>query len=243
MKLLIKLLIVVALPAVLIWQVGYYATDVSKRMLRVTIEEQSDSQAKSLMDEIDRAILMHLTNWQAYANSQVVQATLKESNQRFAELEDAESYITAQESLWIKASDGQPTELMTELATNSLSLDLIAWLEKLGSVRGRMVYGEVFVTNAFGVNAAESSLTTDFVQNDEDWWNAAKTQGTFVGEVERDDSSGINAIDLCIGVFDEKQEFLGVLKAVLNIAAIHELIDARAGHGRRPLCCSIGMRG
>ena len=86
MKLVTKLLVVVSLPAVLIWQVGYYAMNVSKRTLRVAIERQSDSQAESLMDEIDRVVLTHLANWQAYANGQVVQKTLKASNSSFGQL-------------------------------------------------------------------------------------------------------------------------------------------------------------
>ena len=202
MKLVTKLLVVVSLPAVLIWQVGYYAMNVSKRTLRVAIERQSDSQAESLMDEIDRVVLTHLANWQAYANGQVVQNTLKLSNSSFAQLPDMNFYIDEQEKSWIHATDNEPTDLMIELASNALSLDLIAWLAKLGSVQGRPVYGEVFVTNAFGVNAAQSSQTTDFLQSDESWWAKAKLDGIFIGDVERDESSGVEAIDLCIAVHD-----------------------------------------
>ncbi|MCP4190853.1 MAG: response regulator [Planctomycetaceae bacterium] len=228
MKLVTKLLVVVSLPAVLIWQVGYYAMNVSKRTLRVAIERQSDSQAESLMDEIDRVVLTHLANWQAYANGQVVQKTLKASNSSFGQLAEINSYIDEQENSWTHVTDDEPTDLMVELSSNALSLDLIAWLAKLGSVQGRPVYGEVFVTNAFGVNAAQSSQTTDFLQSDESWWAKAKLDGVFIGDVKKDESSGVEAIDLCVAIYDENDNFLGVLKAVLNIAEIRELIDERA---------------
>ena len=224
MRLLYKLLIVVALPAALIWQVGYYATNTSKVSLHRAVKNQSDAQARALMDEIERVIAQHLANWQAYGTTEVVQKTLRASGEELDELDDVKRYIKEQDDVWNK---GQ-SDLARKLTENALSQDLNSILSKLQSVTAGAVYGEVFLTNKHGANAAQSSRTTDYEQFDEKWWQEAWNHGVFVSDVLEDDSAGIRAVELCVRIDDSEQVPLGVLKAVLNIEEIFDLIDLRA---------------
>ena len=70
--------------------------------------------------------------------------------------------------------------------------------------------------------------TTDYFQGDEEWWLRAKEDGTYVGDVEDDQSTGGWGIPICLRVDDLHGEMLGVLKAVLNTDEISNLLDARA---------------
>ena len=144
MRLLYKLLVVVALPAALIWAVGYYATDTSKESLFNAIQDRTDSQARALMDEIDRVIQRHLAIWQAYGTGELVQRTLRESNEELQAHDNVEGLIEERDRIWKSTEPGVPSELADRLSQNALSRDLSSLLEKLNSVNSGTVYGEVF---------------------------------------------------------------------------------------------------
>ena len=144
MRLLLKLLIVVALPAMLIWAVGKYATSASDKSLRDAIEQRSEAQARELMDEIDRLLRTRIANWRAYARSQLVQATLQESNEQFAAMPDVDRHLREEDSRWLELPDGDLSQRMRELMSNALGQDLRLWLDKLEEANnGRAVYVEV----------------------------------------------------------------------------------------------------
>ena len=157
MRLLWKLLIVVALPAILIWAVGSYATTTSERNLRQAIQERSAAEARALMDEIDRLLHTRIANWRAYARGQLVQTTLGKSNERFTAMPDVDRYLQEEETRWQQVPTGELSPLMRELMNNELGKDLRLWLDKLTEASNFPVYGEVFVTNAFGANVAHDS--------------------------------------------------------------------------------------
>ena len=237
MRLLLKLLVVVALPAILIWAVGSYATTASDTSLRCAIQQRSAAQARALMDEIDRLLHTRIANWRAYARSQLVQTALRQSNEQFAAMEDVAGYVKQADEAWIQVPDGELSPLMQELSSNELAKDLRLWLDKLEEASGFPVYGEVFLTNAYGANVAQTRRTTDYDQRDEDWWLQAKAQekGWYVGNAEKDASSNMFAIPICLRVNDSQGTMLGVLKAVLNMHEISGLIDARAAGDDQPI--------
>ncbi len=224
MRLLYRLLIVVALPAALIWQVGYYATNTSEVSLHRAVKNQSDAQARALMEEIERVIEQHVTNWQAYGTTEVVQETLRSSGEELDKVDDVKQYIEEQNRVWSDAD----SSLSRELSENDLSKELVSMLDKFQSVTAGEVYGEVFLTNKHGTNAAQSRHTTDYGQSDEPWWQEAMENGVFVSDVLEDESSGVTAVELCVRIDDPQQAPLGVLKAALNIEEMFELIDMRA---------------
>ncbi len=228
MRLLWKLLIVVALPAILIWAVGTYATRTSETNLRQVIEQRSAAEARALMDEIDRLLQTRLANWRAYARSQLVQTTLRNANQQFEAIADTEAYLQEQEEQWQQVPADDLSPRMRELMTNELGEDLRLWVDKLEETSGFPVYGEVFVTNAHGANVAQTRRTEDFYQGDEDWWIQTREQGTLIGEVQLDPSSNLYSVPICLRIEGPHQEMLGVLKAVLNIEEIVRLLDTRA---------------
>ncbi len=102
------------------------------------------------------------------------------------------------------------------------------WLDKLAEASGYPVYGEVFLTNTFGANVAQTRRTTDYYQGEEDWWLLAKATGSYVGDAQKDASSDMFAIPICLRVDDPQGVMLGVLKAVLNMHEISGLLDSRA---------------
>ena len=84
---------------------------------------------------------------------------------------------------------------------------------------------EVFVTDKNGFNVAYSSPTSDFVQNDERWWQQAKEKGQFIEEPEFDESSQQSVIAIAKQIKDDSGDFIGVVKLGLPTKALDEAIS------------------
>ncbi len=228
MKIATKLALGAAVPVLLIWALGFHATTQGQASLRQTIETASEARAAALMDEIDRDLVARLLEWRSFTRHPLVQTTLTESNAEFETREDPEASIDAADAAWRAATVDEPLPLMRELQGNELATDLRARLAEYEAELGHAVFGEVFVTNRFGANVAQTHRTSDFRQSDESWWTNARRDGVFVGDVAFDDSAGVFSTELCLRVEDSSGRFAGVLKAVLDIAEIIALMDERA---------------
>ncbi|GAA5506233.1 response regulator [Novipirellula caenicola] len=232
MRIVHKLLLATLLPALLIWFVGMYATQVSERSLRHAIEATSMTRATAVMDEIDRIVQARTADWKAYSRSDLAQQVLVASNQAIEALEDPAATIEERDQSWRDTPADEATKFMRSLLRNPLSRDLRQRLNKLNEGSGYTIFGEVFFTNRFGVNAAQTSRTSDYRQDDEAWWKYAYQNEVYIGDVMLDDSAGVYSVDICLRVDDESGKPLGVLKAVMNIQEVFSVIDTRVGRYR-----------
>jgi len=224
MKLSHKLVLTSLLLSSLIWIVGFYAIALSRRALQDSIEGSSAVLAVKARDEVDRLIHAALDDWLIYSVSPLGQRVIKASNQEFEELQDIQAYIDRRDDEWRSAPKETVTAFMKGLLTNELSE---AIRRKLGAIErdeGYRAYGEVFVTNRYGANVAQTRRTTDYRQDDEQWWQRAREDGVYVADVEYDESSGVYSTDICVRVDDDNGNFIGVIKAVLDIEGIFVML-------------------
>jgi PAS domain S-box-containing protein len=223
----------------LIAGVAFYVASISERSLEETIQASSSARATAVMDEIDRLMHGRIAEWAVYSHSSLVRSTLDTSHREFAKLVKVDQFIDARDATWRATPDGTTTPLMDRLLNEPLSEDLRVILHQLELENGFRVFGEVFITNRFGANVAQTNRTSDYRQNDEDWWRRAMDQGVYVGDVGFDESAGVFSTDLCIRIEDDQGAHLGVLKAVLNIEEVIGLLDERwraeGGDGRNGL--------
>jgi len=80
------------------------------------------------------------------------------------------------------------------------------------------------VTNKYGATVALTEKTSDYRQDDEQWWKDAKEDGLCVCDVEYDESSGVHSTTIAIRSDDEDGNFAGVIKVVLNIEETIDII-------------------
>lgn len=227
MKLSHKLILGALLLASLVWVVGLYAVTVSERALADYIEESSAVLATKIMDEVDRAIDAGIDDWLVYSASPLLQRTIRASNQEFEKLQDVEAHLDAQDSAWRAAPPGTTTPFMDSLLSNELSEAVRRKLKVFEQEEGYKAYGEVFVTNKHGANVAQTGRTTDYRQDDEQWWQRAKEDGVFVADVQYDKSAGVYSTDVCVRATDDQGNFIGVIKAVYNIEGLFVLLRSR----------------
>jgi len=148
--------------------------------------------------------------------------SLRDSNQEFQEMEDVYSVIEQREKEWTNTDWEVITPFMQELIDNKISEQLREHANKYLESFGYDLYPEIFVTNTYGVNIAQTGKTTDYIQNDELWWIRANQNGLYISEVHYDESADVYSADIALRINDNLGEFLGVIKAVTNVDLIYK---------------------
>ncbi len=91
--------------------------------------------------------------------------------------------------------------------------ELNDYLKRIAQTGG---VAELFFTDRYGFNVAYSNPTSDFVQNDEQWWQRGKKEGQWISSPAFDESAQTFSVDLVQSIIDPGTgDFLGVIKSVL----------------------------
>lgn len=223
-----KLMLITLLPVLLIWAVGFYASITSQNSLQETIEASSIARASATIGEIDRMMQSQIIFWRVYNQNDHVQQALANSNEQFAALPDVQQHIDQMDEQWRRDSHNDASPLINSLIKKPLSKNLRVRLQELEQSAGYPVYGEVFLTNRYGANVAQTNPTSDFRQDDEAWWREAAARGVYVGDLDYDESAGVYSMAICLRVDGEDGELAGVMKAVLNIESVAAIMRSRS---------------
>ncbi|MFQ5527162.1 MAG: methyl-accepting chemotaxis protein [Thermoanaerobaculia bacterium] len=226
-QLLAGILIALLFPAV----AGMLALRQLEQGMRDTIGENTIAAAGSLIAQIeDRVYLVVDTVRELALATPEIGAALEESNNRFAVLggEAAiESLLERRDSewrAWVADPAGEPPGALAQAEASPISEVLRRSVDFWRTASGEPIFAEIFVTNRYGANVAQTGPTSDYRQADEAWWQAAFDEGLWLGEVGFDDSSGVFSLDIVARV-DRGGEPVGVLKAVLDIQEIHSILE------------------
>ncbi len=174
--------------------------------------------ASSQEDVINDLVLKEIRSW---ASSPVVFLTLAASNERYANLDQAG--IDALDKQWRaeREKDDQP------LITAVLSSPLSSYLTKI-QARSRGLYTEIFVMDAKGLNAGQSSITSDFWQGDEGKWQKTYLVGPnaiFIDEIERNDETGTENVQVNLTIA-QKDLVVGAITVEVNVTELRRRRDA-----------------
>ena len=201
--------------------VAMYSITASQDFIQQSVGQSSVLLAEDTAKSIEFRVSIKIDKLIDFSKTEVVQKALLESNLEFGELEDIQGYITQQEDDWRSVPKKTITPFMQSLISNELSEDIRKnFVDKINPKTGHSVFTEVFLTNEYGANVAQSGKTTDYRQDDEDWWQKAKVNGISIGKAEYDESAEADIIPIGIRITDEDGNFVGVLKAPLSIISI-----------------------
>jgi two-component system sensor kinase FixL len=133
-------------------------------------------------------------------------------------------YIEQIDNQW-NSDSNEITMVLAQLNTNPSARRLQTLRAFYQNKYGFPVFSEIFVTNKFGANVAQSNKTSDYNQADEDWWQIAAKDGLYTSNVELDQSSNTSSIALASRIEDENGKFIGVIKGILNIQETFNIIN------------------
>jgi PAS domain S-box-containing protein len=205
--------------ALLMAGLGYFALRTSRTTLEEAIGKNS---AEQILDKISRNIYRRVEEIQVLAADELVQKYLPLSNAQFEKMSDPNGYIEQIDRDWANGAD---LPIIGELTHNELSRKLQSQQNFYQNKYGYPLVGEIFVTNRYGANAAQTGRTTDYYQADEEWWQIAKRDGLFVSNVKYDESSRVFSTEIAIRINDANGNFIGVIKAAPNIKETINIIN------------------
>jgi len=177
-----------------------------------------------MLEHIDRSIYNRIENIKECSRNSIAQRVVTRSNKEFEKLGNVRAYIDQKDHEWTSVPKNEITRPMQELINGTLSEELREKLNFYEKEYGYKVFGEIFLTNKYGANVAQTGKTTDYYQADEKWWQEAKKNGLYVADVEYDESADVYSTDICIRIDDQTGNFLGIIKAVLNIEETFKII-------------------
>lgn len=198
-----------------------YSLNIAQNSLLESVGGSSVFLAEQMMKTVEHSILDKIDFLELRSRGFLLREFLLKSNQEFESLDNIQDYINQRDREWISTLQDSLSAFMQELIENTLSQQLRNeyidfWLNKYGYY----VFQEAFVTNRYGANIALTARTTDYRQDDEEWWQVARAEGFYVGDISYDESSRVYGIILARRVEDEAGDFLGVIKAIMPITGL-----------------------
>jgi len=157
-------------------------------------------------------IVDEIRNWSA---SPVVLLTLEASNARHADLDQAG--IDALDKQWRAEREVEDQPLITAVLSSPLS----NYLTKI-QARSRGLYTEIFVMDARGLNAGQSSITSDFWQGDEDKWQKTFQVGpdaVFIDAIEVNEDTGTDNCQVNLSIAQDGK-VVGAITVEINMTEL-----------------------
>jgi len=196
---------------------GYLSVNASQNALRKSIGEDSVILSVEMLEQIDRSIYHRMVSVMELCCDSITQKAAILSNEEFEKLDDIPAFLEQKDNEWTAVPKNEITPFMQKLLNHDLSQILKQKQNFFEKEYGYKVFAEIFVTNQYGANVAQTNKTTDYYQADESWWQTAQKNGLYVSNVEYDRSAAVYSTDICLRINDQNGNFLGVVKAVLNI--------------------------
>lgn len=157
------------------------------------------------------------TKIKQFAEDPVVVAAIEAQNQVTAAYDQAK--ITALDKQWTSEVDAADKPLIGATMGNEAS----KFLAKVQN-DSQGLYTEIFATDAKGLNAAQSSVTSDYWQGDEDKFSKTFPVGpdaVFLGKVEQDESTQQFQQQVSITITDPKTgTSIGSITVGINLAQL-----------------------
>lgn len=149
------------------------------------------------------------TTIQGWTSETIVIETLRQQNIETAGL--SEDDILALDATW-RAETASGGPLIDSLLANELS----GYLKSLVA-DGQLVYSEIFVTDARGLNAGQSGVTSDYWQGDESKWQVPFGTGEIhIGDVEFDESTQTYQCQVSLPI-KEGAQLIGVITVGVDL--------------------------
>ncbi len=224
MKLTYKFLLLFLFITLSILMVGFFSVNKSKEILQDSIGKNSVMLARATIDKIDEKIFNRAEELQVYTKSLILQEVIQKSNKEFEKLDNIQNYINEKDRAWTSVPKEAVTFFMKQLVNSDSSKQLREMTRFYKERYYYNVFPEIFVTNKYGANIAQTGKTTDYRQDDEQWWQTAKEAGVYITDIGYDKSAGVYSINICLRIDDKVGNFLGVMKAVFNIKGIVHVI-------------------
>src|SRR3954469_3368861 len=164
----------------------------------------------------------------ASLSKQLVERVLSERRRQVEMIASAPSVIAAaKKGGEVSRQRGLPTIPIPRLeemfkATRSQQVDE-STRSFLSDLLPKLDIAEMMVTDQYGLNAVTTSLSSDFVQNDEAWWQTAWTAGHTIAQATADAATQRTVVELADAIVDRGTK-IGVVKVKFGLSVVDSVL-------------------
>ena len=150
---------------------GFVVSDLTLNEIKKTLTQRNEAQAFNIITDLDKFIEKRISDFKSLTTVSEIQTAIQESNKEFEGVSNLEEFITKRESE-IEFTPNVP--FISTVLDKELSGDLRQLIEFYKNEYDYDVVEELIVTNRYGANVALGVGTSDYRQDDEEWWQTAK---------------------------------------------------------------------
>lgn len=202
---------------------GFVISDLTLNEIKKTFAQRNEAQAFNIITDLDKFIEKRISDFKSLTTVPEIQTALQESNKEFAQISNLEEFIAKRESEF-EFTPNIP--FISTVLDKDLSDDLKQLIEFYKNEYEYNVVEELILTNQYGANVALGVGTSDYRQDDEEWWQTAKKNGVFIGELRYREEYQKYAFSVAYAITDQDGSFIGVMRVLFSIEDIlHKFID------------------
>ncbi|WKT57886.1 sensor histidine kinase [Candidatus Nitrosotenuis chungbukensis] len=195
---------------------SYFTYDFTVNEAKKTTLLRNQAQANNIMQDLDKYIDQKIADFHDLTQIRQIQTRVAESNRNF----DPDSDLTELDSQIDAAADGKTTPFLKDVLKNEISDELRDFATAYNNEYNYDVIKELFVTNQYGANIALASGKSDYVQADEEWWQATKNKQIYVGPMKFDSNYNDHVMTFAYPILDDSSDYIGTLSVSVKLRVL-----------------------
>ncbi len=187
---------------------GYITLELNQKSVRNSIELKNEAQASDIIQNLDKFIEKQIKNAESISKTSEVQSVVILSNNdtvkqktQFAEADNESEGAMPFIPYGVDKFPGNFTNIV-DFYKNEYGYDIASNLT---------------VTNQYGAFVTIDGQTSRYLHDAEKWWQVAKNNGVYFGEIKQDANSNTYSIPLAVRILSNNGTFLGVMRASLTL--------------------------
>ena len=196
---------------------GIVTFDLSIQEMKKLLSSRNEGIAVNMIQDLDERIENRLTDFKELTKLPEIQESLKESNEKFSQLENIDEYFIVKEKGIVFQINSEVPPFMAAVISQKLTKELRDTIAFYRDEYNFDVVKELFVTNAYGVNVALGSGISYYSPIEEEWWIEAKENGVSYGKLQFHEGYDSQAMGFGFRIDDENGNLLGVMRVLVSI--------------------------
>lgn len=188
---------------------SYLTFELSLGELTNSLGARNEGQINNIMQDLDKFIEKRLEDFKSLSKVKEIQEALRLSNEEFSTSGVVrESFIT------------------TKIFDPQLTSDLRDLIQFYKDEYDYDVIEELLVLNKYGINIIPDPENKNALQDEKDWWNIARQEGTFIDKLQYNKNFQRYSIPIAFRISDDEGNFLGVMKVSISMDDIlHDFVS------------------
>ena len=183
--------------------------------LTESVALKNESIATNIIQVFNLNLDERIGNFKSLEKNKDIRQILKLSNEEFSMIPEIDEFMDEKEFSHENFNRHLPfvTQAVEQKHQNEL-LNIINSYEQSYEFDSP---DEFLVTNAYGANLATISGKVGYLQIDQKWWQIAKSDGLYIGDIEYFEKYSDYSIPIGIRISDENQKFIGAVHVLIKL--------------------------